>query len=150
MSFNTDKCVVLRLHPRQARDNNVKYQLNREHLSVSQQRDLGVNVVETLKPHRQIAKAAKSANSRMGAIKASFMNITPTLFHIYMELLSLYVTCIRPHLEYSLQAWRPWLRKDIKLLEDVQRRSTKHVKGLLTRAIEYEERAQVLNLDSLS
>ncbi len=28
MSFNTDKCVVLRLHPRQARDNNVQYQLN--------------------------------------------------------------------------------------------------------------------------
>ncbi len=40
MSFNTDKCVVLRLHPRQARDNKVQYQLNREHLrSVSHQRD---------------------------------------------------------------------------------------------------------------
>ncbi len=31
MSFNTDKCVVLRLHPRQARENNVHYQLNGEH-----------------------------------------------------------------------------------------------------------------------
>ncbi len=28
MSLNTDECVVLRLHPRQARDNNVQYQLN--------------------------------------------------------------------------------------------------------------------------
>ncbi len=28
MSFNTDKCVALRLHPRQATDNNVQYQLN--------------------------------------------------------------------------------------------------------------------------
>ncbi len=68
------------------------------------------------------------------------MNITPTLFD------KLYGTFIRPHLEYSLQAWRPWLRK--KLLEDVQRRSTKLVKGL--RDIEYEERAQLLNLYSLS
>ncbi len=34
------------------------------------------------------------------------------------------------------------------LLEDVQRRSTKLVKGL--QDIEYEERAQLLNLDSLS
>ncbi len=32
MSFNTDRFVVLRLHPRQARDNNVQYQLNGEHL----------------------------------------------------------------------------------------------------------------------
>ncbi len=35
MSFNTNKCVVLRLHPRQARDNNVQYQLNGEHLRIS-------------------------------------------------------------------------------------------------------------------
>ncbi len=125
MSLNTDQCVVLRLHPRQARDNNVQYQLNGEHLrSVSHQRDLGVIVDETPKPHRQCTKAAKSANSIMRAIKASFMNITPTLLD------KLYGTFIRPHLEYSFQAWRPWLRKDIKLLEDVQRRSTKPVKGL--------------------
>ncbi len=54
MSLNTDKCVVLRLHPRQARENNVQYQLNGEPLrSVSHQRDLGVIIDETLKPHRQ-------------------------------------------------------------------------------------------------
>ncbi len=81
MSLNTDKCVVVMLHSRQARDNNVQYQLNGEHLmSVSHQRDLGVMADETLKPHRQCTKAAKSANSIMRAIKSSFMNITPTLF----------------------------------------------------------------------
>ncbi len=70
----------------------------------------------------------------MRAIKASFMNITPTVFD------NLYGTFIRPDLEYSFQAWRPWLRKDTKLIEDVQRRSTKLVKGL--QGIEYEERTQ--------
>ncbi len=85
---------------------------------------------ETLKPHRQCAKAAKSANSIMRAIKASFMNITPIIFDKLCE------NFIRPHLEYSFQAWRPWLRKDIKLLEDVQRRSTKLVNCL--QDIEYE------------
>ncbi len=70
------------------------------------------------------------------------MSITPTLFD------KLYGTFIRPRLEYSFQAWQPWLRKGIKLLEDVQRRSTKLVKDL--QDFEYEERAQFLNLDSLS
>ncbi len=75
MSLNTDKCVVLRLHPRHARDNRVQYQLNGEHpRSVSHQRDLGVIVDETLKPHRQCAKVS------FMRIKVSFMNITPTLF----------------------------------------------------------------------
>ncbi len=41
-----------------------------------------------------------------------------------------------------------WLKKDIRLLEDIQRLSTKLVKGL--QDIEYKERAQLLNLDSLS
>ncbi len=78
----------------------------------------------------------------MRAIKASFLNITPTLFH------KLYGTFIRPYLEFSFQAWLPWLRKDIKLIEYVQRHSTKLVKGL--QDIKYEERAQLLNLDALS
>ncbi len=81
MSFNIDECAVLRLHPRQAKDNKVQYQLNGEPFrSVSQKRNLGVIVDETLKPNHQCAKAAKSANSIMRAIKASFINITPTLF----------------------------------------------------------------------
>ncbi len=54
------QCVVLRLQ--QAKDNNVQYQLNGEPLrSVSHQRDLGVIVDETLKPHRQCAKAVKKS-----------------------------------------------------------------------------------------
>ncbi len=54
MSFNTDKCVVLGLNPRQVKGNNAQNQLNGEHLrSVSQQHDLGVIVDETLKPHLQ-------------------------------------------------------------------------------------------------
>ncbi len=88
---------------------------------------------ETLKPHRQCEKAAKSANSIMGAIKASVMNITSVLFH------KLYETFIRLHLENSFQACQPWLKKNIKLLEGVQRRSTKLVKCL--KDTEYEERA---------
>ncbi len=96
MSFNTDECAVLRLHPRRAKYNDVQYQLSGEPLrSVSNQRDIGVIVDETLKPQLQCAKAVKSANLIMSAIKVSLMNVTPALFD------KLYETFIRPHFEYS-------------------------------------------------
>ena len=37
-------------------------------------------------------------------------------------MLKLYQSLVRPKLEYCVQAWRPYLRKDIDLLEKVQKR----------------------------
>ncbi len=91
MSFNTDKCVILGLHPQKEKDKHPQYQLNGERFRcVSYQRDLGVMVDETLKPNRQCAKAAKNVKSIMKAMKASFNNITPALFN------KLYGAFIRP------------------------------------------------------
>ena len=36
-------------------------------------------------------------------------------------LLQLYVSNIRPHLRYAHQAWDPYLKKDIEMLESVQK-----------------------------
>ena len=51
-------------------------------------------------------------------------------------IIPLYKTIVRPHLEYCIQAWRPYRKKDIDMLERVQRRATKTIPKL--RNISYE------------
>ena len=62
-------------------------------------------------------------------------------------IIPLYKTIVRPHLEYCIQAWRPYRQKDINILEGVQKRVTKMIPKL--RNISYEMRLKECGLTTL-
>ncbi|BHF71789.1 hypothetical protein SprV_0401484900 [Sparganum proliferum] len=127
LNFNVDKCVVLRLRTKKTskEDDSFHYVLGGQPLSnVAEQKDLGVLMTSSLKPSSQCQKAAKNAIRVLFALRRGFVQIDRELFG------KLYGTFVRSHLEYAVQAWRPWLKKDYQRLERVQAMATKMVKNL--------------------
>jgi len=62
-------------------------------------------------------------------------------------IVQLYRSLVRPHLECSIQAWRPYYQTDVDLIKGVQRRATKLILGLMGYA--YEDRLNILKLSTL-
>ena len=88
------------------------------------EKDSWVTMTANMKVPEQSRIAASKGNQVLGMIRR---NIT------YKEksfIVPLYKAIVRPHLEYCIQAWRPYLRKDIDMLEKIQRRATKLIPGL--------------------
>jgi len=94
-----------------------------------------------LNTSQQCALAAKRANHVLGSIKHSIAN------QLREEIVPLCAALVWPHLKYCVQFWVPQYKKDFKLLECVQRRAIKIVKGLEGKTC--QERLRSLGLFTL-
>ncbi len=112
--------------------------MNKTHI----ERDLGIYINSNVKWADQINKATNKAFSVIGTLKRTFQHWDCFSF------VKLFTAYVRPHLEYCVQLWNPRLKKDIELLERVQRRATKLVPQI--RFLAYEKRLEILGLSTLS
>ena len=142
LKFHPGKCVTLRLSLHKQNDK-YTYHLGEDLLdNVEEVKDLGIIVDYKLKFEKHISAKVNKANQSWGTIKRSFKHMNSDIFK------KLFCAQVRSHLEYAIQFWAPYLRKDINKIESVQRRATKCVPGL--KDLSYPERLKKLDLPTLA
>jgi len=146
LKFNADKCSTLHLGNR---NQNWDYQM-RKHGSEDRvvlkgsdaERDLGVMVDSELKFSKHVETQVNKANRILGLIRRSFEYMDCETMRV------LFISLVRPHLEFANSVWSPRFEKDKQLIEGVLRRATKCVPGF--KDMDYEQRLNAMKIPSMS
>ena len=106
MLFSNDKCKCLHIGQANAKTN---YLMNNTVLlSTEREKYVGVIVSSHMKVSEQCGIAAKKGNQILGLIRRNIAYRDKRL------IIPLYISLVRPRLEYCIQAWRPHMKKIYK------------------------------------
>ena len=105
------------------------------------ERDLGVHISSDLRWKIHIDMIASKANRVLGMLVKTFTSRDTYLWKL------LYVSLVRPHLEFASSVWNPYLKGDIDTLEKIQMRASKI--PLELRKLPYEKRLEIWKLTTL-
>ena len=86
-------------------------------------------------------EVAKQANSILGLISRTINNKNKD------AIIKLYKALVRPKLDYCVQVWSPYLKKDINRIEQIQHRATRMINGFWK--FDYESRLDKCKLIAL-
>ena len=142
LHMNSSKVVCIRFGGQNPTDILSPYKINGTGISYAETHgDLGIDVSRTLKFHSHIRKTAGMCHGITTNILSS------TLCRDAEFILNIYISHIRPKLEYGSTLWNQGYAMDLRLLEGVQRRWTRSVSGL--EDVPYPERLCRLDLFSV-
>ena len=145
LEFHPEKCKVIRLGNSRTTKLTYKMKTPAGDTIISwtkAEKDLGVIVDEELKFQEEIEGRTKKGNKIVGVIRRTFTYLDEKMFR------TLFTALVRPHLEYASAVWTPYLLRDIRNLEAVQRRATKMVPTLSM--LPYPDRLRKLKLPTLN
>ena len=142
LKLNPNKCVVMRFGSRIVNGVCSGYMLGgREMKLVDTHRDLGVLVDSSLKFHKHINTIVCKSAGLANQLLRSTVNRSRAF------MIPLFVSHIRPILDYCSVVWNTGFLGDLRRLESIQRRWTREIEGL--EGMSYTERLKELELYSV-
>ena len=140
-----EKCFILNINKRPKQIPQTNLTINDQQLSSKVvAKDLGVFITQDLKWNYHVSYLYRISSQVSYQIRKTFK--TRNIW----TLLKLYLTYIRPKLEYSTPVWSPYLKKDIMKIESVQKVFTKFACLRCSVSFSsYKDRLLFLNLKTL-
>ena len=121
MRFNATKCYLMPI-ARSKTPHHFRYSLDNHILDQVQDNPyLGITLSENLKWTTHINKIPNRSNSILGFIRRNLKHCTRSLKE------TAYISLVRSVLDYAAVVWDPYQKKDVDLLEGIQRRAARFV-----------------------
>ena len=142
MTFNGSKCKCMLVSRRRNTNNPQMYLNNHQLENVQCYKYLGLLLPSDLSWSHHIQSTCTKARKLLGLLYHQFSNNTnPEV------MAKLYLSLVRPHLEYGAQVWHPYLSRDVNALEKVQKFGLRICSRQWTKC--YQELLALFHLPSL-